>query len=189
MMSARADGSGDAVRLTTFVRETSRESLQRFANVETLKIEEIGIPNAVLGHWSALILISGTSIRVTFRVYFSTATAKHLASGAYSTAEDDIASDQAYDFMKEFCNLCAGRVKLLLIGNDLQVGISLPLVTRGFDQVFEEESKESFCIEDRWCLTGGTAGAVICAVRIEGSEPLSLPNIELPAAEGEMESL
>jgi CheY-specific phosphatase CheX len=189
MVGAPRAGVEDAARLTNFIRETSRESLARFANVEQPQIEEIDSTIAVLGHWSALILISGTAVRVTFRVYFSTETAKKLASGAYKMSESLVNSDQAYDFMKEYCNLCAGRVKLLLLTNNLQVGISLPLVTRGFDQVFEEESKETFCTEDRWRLVISTGMAVMCSARIESKQPLSLPKALVNAVEGEMESL
>jgi CheY-specific phosphatase CheX len=167
-------------RLADFIRETSRAHLAQFAKLKAAALSEINSDRPVLAHWISLILISGKQVRITFRIHFHTAAASELASGAFSAPTAQISSEQAHDFAKEFCNFCAGRIKHLLSANGYDVGISLPLTMRGFDQVFEEPSGEKYALEDRWMIVGDRE-TVYCSALIESANSLSItkfPNLD-----------
>lgn len=88
----------------------------------------------VHANWMSLILISGTSLRITLRVHFNLYQIKKLLT---QTLDIESPKDsQALDFVKEFCNLTAGFVKSTMEEHDMDAGISLPIVTKGFDEIF-----------------------------------------------------
>lgn len=92
--------------------------------------------NRVFAAWRSLILVSGPQLRITLKVYFRLATAQALAAPVFRTDPKGVHKDQAIDFIREYCNLTAGGIKLALSDLGFQTGISLPIVTRGFDEIF-----------------------------------------------------
>jgi len=59
------------------------------------------------------------------------------------------------DFVKELCNLTAGYLVQIFEDNDLHIGISLPLCTRGFYEIFSDYQSSSYPIikyNDLWSL-------------------------------------
>ena len=53
--------------------------------------------------------------------------------------------------MKELCNLSAGEIKSQLVSKGIIVGLSLPLVTNGFDEVIlSDEIQQKKVIKDCW---------------------------------------
>ncbi len=175
-------------RLADFIRETSRAHLAQFAKLKAAALSEISADRPVLAHWISLILISGKQVRITFRIHFHTAAARELASGAFSAPTTKVSSEQAHDFAKEFCNFCAGRIKHLLTANGYEVGISLPLTMRGFDQVFEEPSGETYAFEDRWMIVGDRE-TIFCSTLIESANPLAITKIPSLDETGEVSFL
>jgi len=100
-------------------------------------------PGKILANNMVFILVSGDALRLTLKVHFNTRTARNLAYkifGVKSAAE--ISSKQAIDYFKEYGNLVAGSVISLLGENDIELGISLPLCTRGFYEVFSDYSEK-----------------------------------------------
>lgn len=139
--------------LNQLVRSASLARIQAVAKAPDFRVEELQSKNKVLAHWMALILISGKSLRLTFKTHFMSADAKQLASKSYGKKPDELKLAQASDFIAEFCNLTAGKIKKTLEDQNISTGISLPLLTRGFDELFfpNEDAKTTF--KDQWALT------------------------------------
>jgi hypothetical protein len=114
----------------------------------------------------AVILVSGSALRVTFKAHYMTRDAKKFAAEAFAKASDQVTDAQAADFMKEFCNLTAGGIKLVLEVSKIPVGISLPLTTRGFDEIFDSQVDEPTAFMTRWCLVSAEA-KIWCSATIE----------------------
>lgn len=100
----------------------------------------------MFGPWTSIILLSGSDLRLTFKVHFSYVQLREIILGG--EAERDRNRDRAkiFDFMKEFCNQYGGAVKRAFGESKVELGISLPMLTRGFDEVFfpRADNKLSF---------------------------------------------
>ena len=93
----------------------------------------------VLGSWMSLIMVSGEFLRITLKLHFNLAEIKRLAYRAYGkNAPEELSDKQAIDFIKELCNLSAGQLVTVFEKNNLPTGMSLPLCTRGFYDIFAD---------------------------------------------------
>ncbi len=119
-------------------------------------------PNSLVpAHWMAVALASGVHLRLTFKSYFMTADARILAKESFATKID---STKAQDFLKEFNNLVVGSMKVYLEQSQIPVGASIPVGTRGFDEVFFPVPSESTGFVDKWRLEGAGAAIDCCAI-------------------------
>ena len=71
---------------------------------------------------------------MTFKIQFAIKDARNFAKSNLNTKE--ISNSHSKDFIRELCNVIAGYLKHTLSENNIQVGISLPLLARGFDDLF-----------------------------------------------------
>lgn len=89
----------------------------------------------VKSHWMTLILISSSSLSVTFKAHFKSRVAINMAAASRGESAENLTIGQGLDFFKEFCNMIAGGLKHSLSSAGVAVGISLPVMTRGYDEV------------------------------------------------------
>jgi len=123
--------------LQEMVRASSLHQLRQQAKDESLGlVHETRTDGPVHGHWMSLILMAGQPFRLTYKVFYSSPLSRALPARRLESRPDDISDSIMADFMREFCNLMAGGVKRTLAQMQIPVGLSLPLVTRGFDEVF-----------------------------------------------------
>jgi len=125
------------------------------SDVETKELDSGFRPGRILASNMVFILISGDAVRLTFKVHFNIRTAKSLAFrifGGQSAA--DISEKQAIDYFKEYGNLVAGNIVTLLGKINIDLGISLPLSTRGFYEIFSDcsERQHPITYSDFWEL-------------------------------------
>ncbi|MFZ4404734.1 MAG: chemotaxis protein CheX [Pseudobdellovibrionaceae bacterium] len=166
------------------------QSHSRFADIEVTKLE---VPDpGIGGRWMALILIAGKSIRITFKVHFHEYVTRIVAANLYGKKPETLTVHQILDFIKEFCNLTAGGVKTQFETSNLTVGISLPLATRGFDDVFFPVPNQETGFGTSWLLTV-PSGQFKCSTFIEVMDPKALDNVSFEVVEkaddGEVEFL
>ena len=124
--------------------------------IETAELEPPFCPGRILGNKLVFILISGDALRLTFKIHFNTGTAKQLAYRIFGGPSfAGISEKQAIDYFKEYGNLVAGRIVTELAKPGIDLGISLPLCTRGFYEVFsdyEEKQSPVIAYSDFWKL-------------------------------------
>lgn len=128
----------------SLIRECALRRMKSHSSSSGVEIAEIG-PNykrTVHGNWMGLILISGADLRVTFKVHFDIKNVRVIIGNLLGSEPQTISSGLALDFIKEFCNLTAGYIKQILEEaiDPVITGISLPIVTKGFDDLFYKES-------------------------------------------------
>ncbi len=82
----------------------------------------------------ANILIGNADLRMIFKIHFDYKNGEQLCRRYLRN--DQISERKIDDFFLENCNLIAGKTKQFLIDNNLNVGISIPVLTRGFDELF-----------------------------------------------------
>lgn len=193
----------DAIKdkLAQLVRHAAISRLKKHADCAEIEVSEIEagfIPGRILANHMAFILISGNSVRVTFKTHFNTGAAKSLGMRVFgSDMADDVSEKQAFDFIKEYCNLVAGYVVTLFEGVGIDMGIGLPLCTRGFYEVFsdyEEMVYPSIIYSDFWRMQAN-GNEVYCSALFEiiDEKPLEcLIGYEIPEEtniDGEIEFL
>jgi CheY-specific phosphatase CheX len=111
---------------------------------------------------------------------------KKMASPIYGKSPEKLEVRQAKDFIKEFCNLSAGYLKKIFEDQAIDVGISLPLVIRGFDEVFFEKKEKPSIIEDKFRIENAGLG-VICTNMVEVFNQDLLKNLDITIDEEEEE--
>jgi len=123
--------------LINAIQEISKTRFSYHSGFNNLIIEESPVKDrGVVSFWMSLILISGKDIRVTFKTNYYQATIKKIMAKKFNKPIEQITTDQTKDFVREFCNLVAGTTKTIFEQVGSKVGISLPLVLRGFDNLF-----------------------------------------------------
>lgn len=128
------------------VRDASVSRLRIHTGSECIEITELAPPfrpGKILGSNMVFILVSGDAIRLTFKIHFNLGTAKKLAHRIFGgTSFSAISEKQAVDYVKEYANLVAGNVVSLLSEYGVDLGLSLPLCTRGFYEVFTDYTEK-----------------------------------------------
>jgi hypothetical protein len=114
----------------------------RHQGFELLELNQSFRPGQVLGNWMSIILVTGDALRVTLKLHFSLRDAKGLSLEVYGAKDpSEISDTQAIDFIKELSNLLAGYLIQAFEAIKIPMGISLPLCTRGFYEVFADYSE------------------------------------------------
>jgi len=138
------------------------------------------LPGQVLGNWMSLILITGSALKITLKLHFSHNDIKPLIYPIYRKASAaEISDQQSMDFIKELCNLTAGFIEQVFEHNDISLGISLPLGTRGFYELFSDYTESDYPMikyHDLWRLSFDEL-SIFGTVMFEISDPNALENI------------
>ena len=156
------ESPGQNLTLNALVRRLAHEKIRQFSGDATIEIEELeGEQMPILGHWMAIILVSGESLHLTLKTHFATSEVARIMPASPDLVNVGRLTMMARDFVKEFCNLVAGSIKLALHNQGIATGISLPLVTRGFDELFESHGTGQVVESDRWKFSLEGASIVI----------------------------
>ena len=121
-------------------RELSLKRIKRhsFIDVITHGEKERNIDPDEESHWLSVIFLKSRELRFSFKAQFITDDARQFAANAYGedAHKEGLSKRLIDEFIKEFCNLMGGGVKEHFEKNGLATQISLPLLTRGRDDVF-----------------------------------------------------
>lgn len=181
--------SNDSIsHLLSVIRDSSVSRMKNLSKRDDIYLSEVPHKPIVYAHWMSFILLSGSSLRVLFKAHYQSEAAKGFAAKSYDSSKKDVTKPQALDFFREFCNLTAGNIKLVLFDSDVKVGISLPILARGFDDIFYPRDTASTF--DSWALNCQDE-KVYCSTDIEVLENFALRD-DLPqneANEGNVEFL
>lgn len=167
----------EATKLQTVIRNVSRFQLGSQSKNQNVRIQQLASDESVHSHFMCIILVSGPALKITFKSHFKSAAARTLSSPIYSLPEDKITEVQALDFFRELNNLTAGSIKHVLNIQNIDVGLSLPIITRGFDEIFFPRQKSSQHFHDCWQLVSPHTN-FICTSTIELFEDVDLSKID-----------
>jgi len=143
--------------LASLIRHAAISRLEKIIDCTAIEVSDLGpdfVPGKILANHLALIQITSNLVRVTFKCHFNTDAAKKLAFRVFGSDKTNTVSEkEVLDFIKEYCNLVAGKVVALFEGAAIDMGIGLPICTRGFYEVFsnyEEMAATSIIHADFW---------------------------------------
>jgi hypothetical protein len=116
------------------VREASLDQFMIFAKRSGTELEPIETKRLPFVQHMTHILISGAELEVNFKTHFMLLDAIRLTKGKLAASE--ASTQQAIDFMKEYCNRIAGKTKAMLEATGLTMGQSLPFAIQGYNEIF-----------------------------------------------------
>ena len=180
--------SRDFQSLLRLIRNISRDRIPRNGLPDEVLVHEISGSPLVYSHWMSVILLTCSDLKITFKTHFKTRNAQLLAAPLFNLPSDRISTAQALDCMREYGNLTAGGVKHALLRNR-ELVLSLPILTRGFDEIFYADARPANTVYDRWRLAFRET-EFICTVEIEASEEVDVAGWDAedhPESENAME--
>jgi hypothetical protein len=170
-------------KINAIVRHAAEDSVRLQSHNSEFKLAEPDRKlklGQVLGNRMSLILVSGETLRLTFKLHYNIGEIKAIAHRAYGkNTPADLSDKQAMDFMKELCNLSAGQVVKIFEENNLPLGMSLPLGARGFYDIFADYTSATqpyVKYGDLWSLKFGECNIMISSL-VEMLDTQALNNI------------
>ena len=177
----KEDASSPANVINDILRHKALETLKIRSKVDDIVLEEVANKDDFLyGPMMAFLLIHGDSFRVTFKVHYYLKTAKSLAAALLGRPAEEITVDLTKDFMKEFCNIVGGEVRASITRLNVRVGVTLPFIISGFDEVLFSDEISPSSVMDYWQLKWN-GGFVVCSSVIDIRDPQLLQGIETRA--------
>jgi hypothetical protein len=157
--------------LREFIRNAATTRLSSCVKDYQVEIREIGDDEDFsYDHWIAAIVISATTIRVNFRVHFTTKAAREFVA-MNQVLKNATDPNISHDFVREYCNLTAGAIKRGLDHVNSDGGgyiVNLPYQTPAFDNVTNlSKGVDRDLVKDCW------------AYRLNGQELICVTEIEV----------
>lgn len=153
-----------ARKIVEFQQRRSVKLIELHARRKGFNLSATTAEAHVLAHWLALIVVSSPQVRVMFKSHFMLREGQKIAAGLYGVAADQLPMRQATDFFREFCNLIGGELKTALVSNGQNAAVSLPIMLRGFDEIFYVRPSDS--ITSFWKLGDGES-LFYCSTQVE----------------------
>ena len=169
--------------------------LAAYLCVDDLKIESDSQAAPLLfDHWMTMILISNAELKLIFKVHFSPGAIGPWAEQKFQVARTSISPRQITDFGKEICNVCAGAIKQEFGLHGVDTGTSLPVLCRGFDELFFDPPDGKRIFVDQWRLAA-SSGRIGTSIHLDVQDPGLFQRMQigktlsLAIASGEVEDL
>lgn len=160
-------------KLVELVRFAAASRLKVHTDCEEIltgEMPESFVPGKVLANNMVFILTSGEPCRVMFKAHYNLEVARALALRIFGgTSAQAISERRAADYMKEYCNLVAGKIVTLFEDLQINLGTSLPQQARGFYEVFadyDEKDRPTASFSHFWTLTAGEH-TIACSAMME----------------------
>lgn len=141
--------------LSKMTRSYCVNRFQSISGVIKPEISEAPNPDDfVYGTKQVVIIIAGNEVKITLKIHFMEKDVKKLLL----RLEKDVvnqSSDQdlIYDRFKEYANLVAGAIKTQLEVSGMICGISLPILSSGFDEIVTSDRLRSRSFYDYFIIS------------------------------------
>lgn len=174
------------------VRSTILEHFKQQSQTESVSLHELNTQEKqlVYAHWMSLIMIANNNFRLIIKAHYNCSSVEEMNS---SVLPHKPRKEIIHDYMREFCNLIGGNIKALFEQNQIQSGLSLPLVTRGFDEIFTQFNNSNMNLFDQFLLSNKDA-QIFFTIHFEVIDNKIIDNINQiqskeDASEGDIEFL
>lgn len=142
--------------LVEWTKDMTKKRVESMSDsIASINCKDLESDSCVYFPWMSMVLLASRSIRITLRVHFAQEGLKNWTAKAFRKSTEDLSESEIKDFAKEMANLFGGRVKAKLETEKIEIGMSLPMLTRGFEDLFFSAANNrdrfifSWLIEDR----------------------------------------
>jgi hypothetical protein len=132
----------------------SRQRIEKMIRGKKLMLEPLKIDSmaTVYGQHIGFIILWSSFGTISLKIHFNLDVAKILTSGGMITAIENISRDLALDFMKECCNGIGGFLRSFFEENHMLMGISLPFLVDGSDELVFYKMRNPNAVLSNWQL-------------------------------------
>lgn len=122
--------------------------------------------------WSTGIIVIAPTFRIIVKIYFDSTPTSKAISEVYKKRGESL--NHTHDVFREICNLMGGTLKRYLEALDTEVGLGLPFLERGFDEMFCPPVTKSVRRTDHFdIICRGSRFAVQCHTDLDDDEGLA----------------
>ena len=144
---------------------------QKF-NASDVDVHEVDTSVLKFSEQMALILLNGPKLRMFFKFHFAISEVKELLLVRFP--KEEFTDDRIKDYMKELCNLVAGKLKTKLGNAELKMGQSLPIGLIGYNEIFFRKESDKYYFGFEVDLSGHK---VLCSISVEYTDDDVLQSI------------
>lgn len=130
----------------------------------------------------AVIMVWGSVGAVNFKIHYDYAQAAAACASCLGRTKDSLAPKTVREFMRELCNLTAGFLRTFMQKNQVPMGMSLPFLAEGDDELIFQKLLDPRADLTAWRLKAGSV-SFLCS-----SEILVLEESMLAGLKSEFES-
>jgi len=110
------------------------------------------IYSKVIGHLLVAIIVQGAGFRLTLKAHPDLTPLKNSCAKICGIPVSDVDEHQIRDCVREYLNIVGGGIQAELSRMDLESRLSLPVATRGFDELFFGKPSTPIQHETAWDL-------------------------------------
>jgi hypothetical protein len=140
--------------LSNFFATTARQRIGKMIRgmklvaepLENLKEDE------VLGENISIIMLWSSIGAIFLKIHFTLDVAKKLAAGGLEKSPEEVSREMALDFMKECSNGVGGFVRSLFESNEMLMGMSLPFLAEGKDELIFRKIRDPRSSAYNWAI-------------------------------------
>ena len=161
-MNDIADVEGPAISSDVVfaqIRLAAQDQFKIYTGDESCSIADLSSKDLPFTQHLVHILVSGEEAEFHFKVHFMMDTVEAYTKQKLGLSE--VAEQQCIDYVKEFANVVAGKIKGMLETLEFAVGQSLPVAMLGYNELFYDRYKDHHM--DCWQL-GGPLGPISCSL-------------------------
>ncbi len=158
-------------QLGTLLREASRlQAIQYFddASVTVAQPEADLQLGQVLRRYMSLVILNSRDLRIVLKLHFDLDDMQAYRQSRGATGHD-LEPKQVIDYLKELSNQVGGRVCRAFDAQQLPMGMSVPLCTRGIYEIYADYNAKAGAVVkggEMWRLSGGF-GTLYCSCYCE----------------------
>lgn len=136
------------------VRARFVQIFSKTTRIKDLTLEKASISGVVHAHHMSVIILSGHTLHLVLKAHYNTEDAKKALAARWSSSSEAIEYGDAVGFMSETLNVVAGSIKASLFDQTgLTMGISIPFLTAGFDELLMKRHVDSDILRDAFTLS------------------------------------
>jgi|GEM_PF-2188204 len=126
-----------------------------------------GDGGAVLGHMVVAIIIQGEGFRLTLKAHADLGPLREVCAKVCGLEEAQLDELRIRDCVREYMNILAGVIQSEFSKVNLESRLSIPISTRGFDELFFGRPSTPIQYQDSWWLNWQGGGKMILSAFIE----------------------
>lgn len=185
--SSNFDKTGLMKDLCDKIRIIAKNELINYANIEDITLKEINDNEELVhDHWIVGILMKTQVINVTFRVHFSSRSARALAAAGMGITKEKLNAKLTHDFIKEYCNRAIGSIKRMFLEGGMNpkenvMDTEVPVEEPSFDETNLKKDIHENNIDDAWLFIYAE-GDIACETKLmisDWGKAKSLKNLEV----------
>ncbi|NRA44633.1 MAG: hypothetical protein HRU09_06710 [Oligoflexales bacterium] len=130
--------------LLRMIRYHSKKCLEGYIFTEVEEEETAVREIPIYGFWLSFVLLATDYMNIILKTHFDFSSILPILKKIFNTKDIEISQQMAESFMNEYSNLFGTKIKNSIYEIGIPAGMSLPVLTRGFDNyLFEEYFKSS----------------------------------------------